>query len=106
MFVVDMRHIFTDQLMSGWMFSLKTLVPAGGSTILLYASKFKEVHTIVNASGRLDLKEGLDNVLGADFLEKIEAGPLDVKDKSGSFSSVLRFFFYKMITWCTAVEGL
>lgn len=58
----------------------------GGSTILLYASKFKEVHTIVNASGRLDLKEGLDNILGADFLEKIEAGPLDVKDNSGKFT--------------------
>eukprot|EP00250_Pteridium_aquilinum_P018150 c23969_g3_i1 orf=154-930(+) len=55
----------------------------GGSTLLLYASKFKEVCTIVNASGRLDLKDGLDRILGADYLQRIEAGPLDVKDKSG-----------------------
>lgn len=56
----------------------------GGSTVLLYASKYRDVHTIVNASGRIDLKDGLKDRLGEDFLEKIEAGFLDVKDKSGN----------------------
>lgn len=55
----------------------------GGSTVLLYASKYKEVQTVVNASGRLDLKDGLKKHLGEDFLEKIEVGFLDVKDNSG-----------------------
>ena len=56
----------------------------GGSTVLLYASKHKEVSTIVNVSGRLDLKDGLKERFGENFEEKIEAsGFLDVKDPSG-----------------------
>ena len=59
----------------------------GGSIVLLYASKHKEVSTIVNVSGRLDLKDGLKERFGEDFEEKIEAsGFLDVKDPSGDGS--------------------
>ncbi|KAI5056710.1 hypothetical protein GOP47_0028528 [Adiantum capillus-veneris] len=56
----------------------------GGSSVLLYASKFKEVSTIVNASGRLDLKAGLDKLLSSDYLERLEAGPITVKNPSGN----------------------
>ncbi|MCO5591285.1 hypothetical protein L7F22_045266 [Adiantum nelumboides] len=56
----------------------------GGSSVLLYASKFNEVCKIVNASGRLDLKVGLDKLLGSDYLERVEAGPVTVKNPSGN----------------------
>lgn len=56
----------------------------GGTTVLLYASRYHDVHTIINSSGRFDLTDGLKDRLGEDFLEKIEeTGFLDVKDKSG-----------------------
>ncbi|KAH7440689.1 hypothetical protein KP509_03G005900, partial [Ceratopteris richardii] len=62
----------------------------GGSTVLLYASKFKEVNMIINASGRLDLRTGLDKLFNKDFLDKIEAGPLILKNSLGNVFHVTR----------------
>lgn len=52
--------------------------------VLLYASKYKDVHTVVNISGRLNLERGIEGRLGKDFLRRIkENGFIDVKNKKG-----------------------
>ncbi|OIW19380.1 hypothetical protein TanjilG_03514 [Lupinus angustifolius] len=57
----------------------------GGDVVLLYASKYHDIKTVVNLSGRYDLKGGLEDRLGKDFMEKIrKEGFIDVKTKSGS----------------------
>ncbi|KAL6226698.1 hypothetical protein ACLB2K_000659 [Fragaria x ananassa] len=58
----------------------------GGDEVLLYASKYGDVRTVVNVSGRYDLNGGLDLRLGKNFMERIKKQEyLDIKDKTGSF---------------------
>ncbi|KAI5415189.1 hypothetical protein KIW84_040586 [Lathyrus oleraceus] len=57
----------------------------GASAVLLYASKYHDVKTVANLSGRYDLKTGLENLLGKNFLERIrKEGFIELKTKSGS----------------------
>jgi len=58
---------------------------AGGGIVLLYASKYPDVRTVVNMSGRYDLKTGVAERLGEDFMERIKKdGYIDVKcEKTG-----------------------
>ncbi|KAL5572467.1 hypothetical protein UlMin_022064 [Ulmus minor] len=57
----------------------------GGDVVLLYASRYHDVSTVVNVSGRYDLKRGIVERLGEDFLERIrEKGYIEVKDKNGN----------------------
>nr|KYP46179.1 Putative uncharacterized protein YDL057W family [Cajanus cajan] len=52
----------------------------GGDIVLLYASKYHDIKTVVNLSGRYDLKEGIEERLGKDYLERIRKdGFIDVK---------------------------
>jgi len=52
--------------------------------VLLYASKYHDVKTVVNVSGRFDLKRGIEELLGKDYLERIrKEGFIDVKKSSG-----------------------
>lgn len=52
--------------------------------MLLYASKYHDVQTVVNASGRYVMGRGIAERLGNDFLERIKKeGFLDVKNKAG-----------------------
>ncbi|KAK9947981.1 hypothetical protein M0R45_003573 [Rubus argutus] len=61
-------------------------VAAGGDEVLLYASKYGDVRTVVNVSGRYDLNGGLELRLGKNFMEVIKKqGYMDIKDKTGSF---------------------
>ncbi|KAF5182061.1 Alpha/beta-Hydrolases superfamily protein, partial [Thalictrum thalictroides] len=54
----------------------------GGNVVLLYASKYHDVPTIVNVSGRYDLKKGIDDRFGKDFLQNIKRdGFVDVMGK-------------------------
>ncbi|GLT79093.1 hypothetical protein SLA2020_505990 [Shorea laevis] len=56
----------------------------GGGVVLLYASKYHDIHTVVNVSGRYDLKMGIEERLGKDFMDQIKKdGYLDVKNKKG-----------------------
>ncbi|XP_021715104.1 uncharacterized protein LOC110683064 [Chenopodium quinoa] len=59
----------------------------GGNVVLLYASKYHDVRTVVNLSGRYDLKKGIAERLGEDFMERIEKkGFIDVEcKKTGKF---------------------
>ncbi|XP_010503363.1 PREDICTED: uncharacterized protein LOC104780562 [Camelina sativa] len=57
----------------------------GGDVVLLYASKYHDIRNVINLSGRYDLKKGIKERLGEDFLERIkQQGFIDVGDgKSG-----------------------
>lgn len=56
----------------------------GGNVVLLYASKYHDVPTVVNASGRYLMGRGIAERLGNDFLERIKKdGFLDVKNRAG-----------------------
>jgi pimeloyl-ACP methyl ester carboxylesterase len=49
--------------------------------VLLYASKYHDIPNVINLSGRYDLKKGIGERLGEDFLERIkQQGYIDVKD--------------------------
>lgn len=55
--------------------------------VLLYASKYHDIPTVVNVSGRYDLKKGIEERMGKDFFEQIRKdGYFDVKNKKGSVS--------------------
>lgn len=54
--------------------------------MLLYASKYHDIDIVVNLSGRYDLKSGIEERLGKDFMERIKKdGFIDIT-KSGSLS--------------------
>ncbi|XP_004507939.1 uncharacterized protein [Cicer arietinum] len=57
----------------------------GANAVLLYASKYHDIKTVVNLSGRYDLKAGLEGHLGNKFMERIrEEGFIELKTKSGN----------------------
>ncbi|XP_077212636.1 putative uncharacterized protein YDL057W isoform X1 [Tasmannia lanceolata] len=56
----------------------------GGDVVILYASVYHDIHTVVNISGRFDLERGIEDRLGKDFMKRIKKdGFIDVKDKTG-----------------------
>ncbi|EOY30437.1 Alpha/beta-Hydrolases superfamily protein [Theobroma cacao] len=56
----------------------------GGNVVLLYASKYRDIHILVNVSGRYDLNRGIAERLGEDFMQIIKKdGYIDVKNKTG-----------------------
>ncbi|KAF3681658.1 putative transcription factor-like isoform X1 [Capsicum annuum] len=56
----------------------------GGGVVLLYASKYHDVHTVINLSARYILEKGIARRLGEDFLEIIKKdGFIDVKNRAG-----------------------
>ena len=51
----------------------------------LYASIYDNVRTIVNLSGRFDLKKGIEERIGEGSIDRInKEGYLDIKDKFGT----------------------
>lgn len=40
--------------------------------VLLYASKYHDIRNVINLSGRYDLKKGIGERIGEDFLEKFK----------------------------------
>ncbi|CAE5958846.1 unnamed protein product [Arabidopsis arenosa] len=58
----------------------------GGDVVLVYASKYHDIHNVINLSGRYDLKEGIGQRLGEDFLERIkQQGFIDIKEGNSGF---------------------
>ncbi|KAL8243052.1 hypothetical protein R6Q59_013354 [Mikania micrantha] len=56
----------------------------GGNVVLLYASKYHDVHHVINVSGRYKTKGGVEERLGKGYLQKVkENGYIDVKSKAG-----------------------
>ncbi|KAJ0089805.1 hypothetical protein Patl1_13483 [Pistacia atlantica] len=57
----------------------------GGGVVLLYASKYHDIHNVVNLSGRYEMRGGIEERLGKDIMERIEQdGFIDVKNSTGS----------------------
>ncbi|CAN6541169.1 unnamed protein product [Malus baccata var. baccata] len=66
---------------------LLKIATTGGDDVLLYASTYHDIRTVVNVSGRYDLKKGIEERLGKDYMEVIKKeGFIDVKNKSGAVS--------------------
>ncbi|CAI9100599.1 OLC1v1037728C1 [Oldenlandia corymbosa var. corymbosa] len=58
----------------------------GGNIVLLYASKYHDISTVVNVSGRYKLDRGIAERLGNSFLEKIKKeGYIDIKSGGDSY---------------------
>ncbi|KAE8666879.1 Detected protein of confused Function [Hibiscus syriacus] len=58
----------------------------GGDVALLYASKYRDIRIVVNVAGRCDMKRGLAERFGEDFMEKIKKdGYIDVKQGGFEF---------------------
>ncbi|KAJ4749844.1 Alpha/beta-Hydrolases superfamily protein [Rhynchospora pubera] len=58
----------------------------GGNVVLLYASMYDDVKMILNLSGRFDLRTGVKERLGVEFMQIIEKdGYIDVKDRKGTY---------------------
>lgn len=56
----------------------------GGNAVLLYASKYHDINTVINISGRFNLKEGIEERLGKDVMQKVkEDGFVDVRNNEG-----------------------
>lgn len=72
-------------------------VAAGGDVVLLYASKYADIRTVVNVSGRYDLKKGIKERLGEDFLQIIKKeGFIDVINKKGNLLN-------QLYVWCKII---
>uniref|UniRef100_A0A0D9Z3E3 Small ribosomal subunit protein uS10c n=1 Tax=Oryza glumipatula TaxID=40148 RepID=A0A0D9Z3E3_9ORYZ len=56
----------------------------GGNVVILYSSIHRDVASIINMSGRFDLRRGIADRLGSDYMEKIDRyGFIDVGVKTG-----------------------
>lgn len=65
--------------------SIHSYVVAGGGVVLLYASKYHNVPSVINVSGRYDMKGGIGERLGKNYMEKIKQdGFLDIKNSTGN----------------------
>ncbi|KHN17234.1 Hypothetical protein glysoja_010693 [Glycine soja] len=67
-------------------YAIKAIVghSKGGNVVLLYASKYKDIHIVVNISGRFNLARGMEGRLGKKFIQRIKQdGYIDVKNKRG-----------------------
>ncbi|KAL5715039.1 hypothetical protein ACHQM5_016926 [Ranunculus cassubicifolius] len=82
--VEDLRSVV--QNFSGGKHAIITILghSKGANVVLLYASRYNDAPTIINASGRYNLETGLEERLGKDFLQIIKRdGFIDIKNKNG-----------------------
>ncbi|KAH7653867.1 Feruloyl esterase protein [Dioscorea alata] len=83
----------------------------GGNVVLLYASVYNDIPRVINISGRFNLKRGIEDRLGKDYMRRIkENGFIDVKDKSGAFlykvteESLVDRLTTDMLTACHSID--
>ncbi|KAF5197717.1 Alpha/beta-Hydrolases superfamily protein, partial [Thalictrum thalictroides] len=81
----------------------------GGNVVLLYASKYHDVPTIINVAGRYDPKKGIAERLGKDFMEVIKRdGFIDVVSKKGQYrvteESLMERLSTDMHSACLSIE--
>lgn len=63
--------------------------------VLLYASMYHDIPTVVNISGRYALDKGIGVRLGKDFMQRIKKdGYIDVKDKTGNLVLCMQHIHY------------
>ncbi|PSS15504.1 hypothetical protein CEY00_Acc12995 [Actinidia chinensis var. chinensis] len=83
----------------------------GGNVVLLYASKYHDIGTVVNVSGRYNTKAVISERFGKDFFEIIKKdGYLDVKTRSGEVyyrvteESLMEFLNTSMHDACPQID--
>ena len=75
---------------------LSKCIIAGGNVVLLYASKYHDICVVVNVSRRYNLKRGIAERFGEDFMQRLkENGYIEVKDKNGN----LMFFLWCIVNY-------
>ena len=75
--------------------------------VLLYASKYHDIHTVVNVSGRYDLQRGIEERLGKEFMQRIkEDGFIDVKNKTGNLLICIQHGHVYLMIWNLSVYRL
>ncbi|KAF9599669.1 hypothetical protein IFM89_001615 [Coptis chinensis] len=80
----DLRSVV--EYFSGGKHALITILghSKGGNVVLLYASRYHDVPTVINVSGRYNLKKGIEERFGKDFMLSLKRdGFLDVTSKKG-----------------------
>ncbi|XP_057842859.2 uncharacterized protein LOC131052256 [Cryptomeria japonica] len=68
-------------------FKVNTIIghSKGGNAVLLYASKYKDIETVINISARYALDRGIKGRLGKDYEDRLKQYEfIDVKDRSGN----------------------
>lgn len=83
----------------------------GGDVVLLYASRYHDVPTVINVSGRYNLEKGIEERFGKDFMQNIKQdGFFDVKAKTGEVmyrvteESLMERLGTNMHEACTSIE--
>ena len=72
--------------------------------VLLYASKYHDVHRVINVSGRYKTEGGVEERLGKGYLQKVkEDGFIDVKARTGILADKFLKHSYQM---CNCVISL
>ncbi|KAH7428526.1 hypothetical protein KP509_09G005500 [Ceratopteris richardii] len=88
--VEDLRSVICHLIAKGH--NVKALIghSKGGNVVLLYSSKYGNIGTVVNLSGRFNLERGIRERLGERAIEIIEdQGFLEVKDRSGNVKYIV-----------------
>lgn len=56
----------------------------GGTVVVLYASLYQDIRTVINVSGRYNMCSGLEDRLGKNYMERAKKdGFIDIKSKKG-----------------------
>jgi hypothetical protein len=73
--------------------------------VLLYASKYNDVHAVVNISGRFNLEKGMDGRLGKDFLLRLKQhGYIDVFNRKGKRLHVILSYANRSLSlYCSLI---
>ena len=82
--VDDLRAVVQHFSSQGW--KIKAIIghSKGGDVVLLYASIYHDVPKVINISGRFYLNNGIEERLGANYIERIKKdGFIDVREETG-----------------------
>lgn len=88
--VEDLRFVILSLTSQGH--KVKAIVghSKGGNVVLLYASKYHDVSTIVNLCGRFNLQNGIKDRLGESGFALVEKqGFVEVKDRNGDVEYIV-----------------
>lgn len=81
---VEDLHAVTQYLSKGYDVCAILGHSKGGGVVLLYASLYHDIPTVINVSGRLVMERGIEDRIGKEFMQRIKKdGFIDVKNRSG-----------------------
>lgn len=109
--VEDLRAVILYFQKQNWKVCAIAGHSKGGNVVLLYASVYNDICRVINVSGRFNLKRGIEDRLGKDYMRRIKQnGFIDVKDMSGAFlyrvteESLVDRLTTDMLTACYSID--